>query len=552
MNSAARIRQGLILVCCLLLSMTAAARQNGIPGAIAAQFSDLAAQTTPAIGASPLAAPQILQQFYARRDFAPVWDQGRRAQALIDAVRDSGEEGLSPADYHFSELVRRWFEVAGGGATDPQRAQFDLLMTDAAIRLGYHLWFGKVDPVSFDSGWNLSRRVPGFDPVAEIERALASPDLAATLRAMQPDLPLYASLKRELARYNRIALAGGWEPVREGATLRPGERDARVPALRRRLAITGELPAGAAGPEDPELYDEALAQAVREFQRRTGMTTDAAVGRGTLAELNVPVERRIRQLRVNLDRGRVLLYDLPSQFVVVNIAAQEVYYARDQKVVWSARAQVGRDYRQTPEYRSDITYLVLNPTWTVPPGIIRGDILPAAKRDPASITKRGLRVFDAAGHEVAPGSVDWRRFNSGHIPYTLRQDPGPDNALGRVKFMFPNPYAVYLHDTPSKALFERDQRLFSSGCVRIERAFELAELLLDDQQRWNRERLAAAVAEGRLQNVTLARKVPVLLVYWSAWVDASGALNFRPDIYKRDEKWSKALDEPFRFRSAPL
>ena len=278
----------------------------------------------------------------------------------------------------------------------------------------------------------------------------------------------------------------------------------------------------------------------------------ASFGPATLAELNVSVEQRIRQLRVILDRGGVLLHDLPSEFVVVNIAAQEVYFARDRKVIWSSRAQVGKQYRQTPEYRSDINYLVFNPTWTVPPGIIRHDILPAAKRDPASITRKGLKVLDSSGREIAPSAVDWQRFTSGNIPYTLRQDPGPTNALGRVKFMFPNPYAVYLHDTPSRSLFDIDTRTTSSGCVRVEKPFELAELLLDDPRQWSRAQIDQAVASERLQNVTLAKRVPVLLIYWTAWVDRDGVLNFRSDVYGRDAKWSKALDEPFRFRTQPV
>lgn len=537
----------------------------GVPAAIATRLSELATAVQPTLRGQELAGFVVLRSFYTQRGFESVWSDAARAQVLLGALRDSADEGLSPGDYHFTQLVQLSLELARPDATDYQRAEFDLLMTDAAIRFGYHLWFGKVDPVSFDPAWNMARRIPGFDPVAELSRVLGAPDLAAAIRDLPPHLPLYAGLRRELMRYNTLALRGGWGAIAAGPSLKPGERDARVPALRQRLSVTGELAAeaGATVPEgveasagvdpaDAEFYDPALEAAVREFQRRMGLTTDGVVGRGTLAELNVPVEARIRQLRVNLDRGRVLLHDLPPEFVVVNIASQEVYLLRQNQVVWSSRAQVGREYRQTPEYRSAIDYLVFNPTWTVPPGIIRNDILPAAKRDPASITRKGLKVLDAAGRELPPASIDWTRFSSGHIPYTLRQDPGPDNALGRVKFMFPNPYAVYLHDTPSKSLFEKDERLTSSGCVRIERPFELAELLLADPQQWGRQQIDQAVQGGRLQNVTLARKVPILLVYWTAWVDGRGAANFRSDIYGRDARWAVALDAPFRFRSEPL
>jgi murein L,D-transpeptidase YcbB/YkuD len=236
----------------------------------------------------------------------------------------------------------------------------------------------------------------------------------------------------------------------------------------------------------------------------------------------------------------------------VNIAAFTVYFVRGQQIVWHARAQVGKPYRRTPIFRSQISYLVLNPTWTVPPGIIEQDILPAAQRDPASITRKGLRVLDAQGQEVDPGSVDWSRYRSGHIPYTLRQDPGPSNALGRVKLMFPNSYQVYLHDTPSQALFERPERAFSSGCVRVERALELTELVLDDPEHWNAASIASAIEQGELRNITLKRNVPVLLAYWTAWVDPEGRMNFRRDLYGQDAQWAQALEARFAVRTRPL
>jgi murein L,D-transpeptidase YcbB/YkuD len=248
----------------------------------------------------------------------------------------------------------------------------------------------------------------------------------------------------------------------------------------------------------------------------------------------------------------VLLHDLPERFVVVNIAGFTVYLVRGQEIEWSARVQVGKTYRKTPLFRSEMNYLVFNPTWTVPPGIIRNDILPAAKKDPASIARRGLKVLDSGGREVDPASIDWSRFQSGHIPYTLRQDPGPNNALGRVKLMFPNDYFVYLHDTPSQALFDRADRAFSSGCVRVERALELAALVLDEPARWNAQSIGSVIAGGRLQNVTLKRRMPVLLAYWTSWVDPEGRVNFRRDLYGQDAKWAEALDAPFTLRARPL
>ncbi len=358
---------------------------------------------------------------------------------------------------------------------------------------------------------------------------------------MKPTHRLYVGLKRELARYRAALPTPGSVPA--GPALKPGASDPRVPALRARLAASGDLDATAAV-ASPEAYDEALEAAVRRFQGRMGLEADGVVGAGTIAELNVPVADRIRQLRINLDRGRVLLQDLPPEFIVVNVAGFSLYYVRGQEIAWSTRVQVGKPYRKTPLFRSEINYLVFSPTWTVPPGIIRADILPVARKDPGVFARKQLKVLDAEGRVIDPASVDWSRFQGGHIPYTLRQDPGPDNALGRVKLMFPNPYLVYLHDTPSQSLFERAERSFSSGCVRVQDALKLAELVLDDPSRWDAESIAATVAAGKLVNVTLKKKVPVLLTYWTAWVDARGVMNFRRDIYGQDAKWGAALGEP--------
>jgi Uncharacterized protein conserved in bacteria len=367
---------------------------------------------------------------------------------------------------------------------------------------------------------------------------------------LKPTQDLYVGLKRELARYRAAAASARWPTIAAGQALTAGMSDARVPVLRARLIASGDL--AAADASDSLTYDSALESAVKVFQQRMGLQDDGVAGSGTIAELNVPLADRIRQLRVNLDRGRVLLRDLPDEFVVVNIAGFTAHMVRAGKFVWSGRVQVGKPYRRTPIFRSQLGYVVFNPTWTVPPGIIEKDILPAAKRDPGSITRKGLKVLDANGRELDPGSIDWSRFKSGHIPYTLRQDPGPSNALGRVKLMFPNPYFVYLHDTPSQALFERAERSFSSGCVRVERALELTQLVLNDQERWNDESIARVLASGESRNVTLRKSIPVLLTYWTAWVDPQGRTQFRRDIYGQDDKWAQALEAEFKLRAKPL
>ena len=532
------------------LPAAAAADADPVATAISAELDALMSPDITTIHGASIAWSDRLREFYSRREFRPAWTRTQSQQQLLRALVDSFDDGLNPADYHLPLLQDLSAQVAVPGATATLKAQYDILLTEALLRLGYHLAFGKVDPESFDAQWNYGRTAPATDLAKAIENAIASDTVYERLAALKPTHQMYARLKQELARYRAMEKEGGWSALPTGSALKPGTSDARIPGLRARMVRTGDLVDAAA--TDPLLYDAPLTAAVKQFQQRNGLEADGVVGATTIAELNVPVAERITQLRVNLDRGRVLLHDLPDQFIVVNIAGYTLYLVKGQQVAWSTRVQVGKTYRRTPLFRSQITYLVFNPTWTVPPGIIKADILPAARKDPQSITRKGLRVLDSNGRELDPATIDWSRFSSGHIPYTLRQDPGPSNALGRVKFMFPNAYQVYLHDTPSQSLFERSDRAFSSGCVRVERALELAERVLDDTQRWSQSSIAQVIASGQLQNVTLKSKMPVLLAYWTAWVDPQGAINFRRDVYDRDAQWAAGLNAPFKIRARPL
>ena len=518
--------------------------------AISAELDALMSPDVTTIHGANVALGDRLHEFYSGREFRAAWTSAQSQQQLLTALEGAYEDGLDPADYHLPLLQQLSKQVTAPNAADNLKAQYDILLTEALLRMVYHLAFGKVDPESFDAQWNYGRTLPVTDLSRKIEQAIASGSVAERLAALRPTHFFYQRLKQELARFRAIEREGGWSPFPSGSVLRPGDREARIPALRARMVLSGDLVNSAA--DDVQLYDGPLVAAVQQFQRRTGLDSDGVIGDATITEFNVPIAERIIQLRINLDRGRVLLHDLPEQFVVVNIAGYTVYLVRGQEVVWNARVQVGRTYRRTPLFRSDISYLVFNPTWTVPPGIIAADILPAARKDPQSITRKGLRVLDASGREVNPASVDWSRFRSGHIPYTLRQDPGPSNALGRVKLMFPNSYLVYLHDTPSQALFDRADRAFSSGCVRVERALELAQHVLNDAQRWNQDAITRVIASGKIQNVTLKAKMPVLLAYWTAWVDQRGLINFRRDVYGQDAAWARGLNAPFRVRARPL
>jgi murein L,D-transpeptidase YcbB/YkuD len=367
---------------------------------------------------------------------------------------------------------------------------------------------------------------------------------------MLPRPKLYFDLQSALRRYREIAANGGWPSIPAGPTLRAGTVDARVAPLRRRLAITddyrGRENKDFAQRDDPKLsaaYDASLEQAVRVFQERHGLAVDGAVGPKTLAALNVPVETRIGQLRLNLERGRWVFGNLAPRFLVVNTASFQVFLVEHDQPIWSAPAVVGRYYRQTPTFRGELEHLVLNPTWTIPPTILREDIVPRAKKEPDYLRKTGIKVFTPDGRPVDPLTLDWERLGPRNFPYVLEQQAGPDNPLGRVKFIFPNPFFVFLHDTPDAKLFGAVERTFSSGCIRVADALGLAELVLDHPS-WTRTRLETEIATGRTQTVSLAAPLPVLVLYWTASVDARSRVRFLPDVYDRDRYVLAALDAP--------
>jgi murein L,D-transpeptidase YcbB/YkuD len=496
------------------------------------------------VGGVPIAARTLIPKIYEAREFAPAWRSAEQVDALLEVVDDSFLDGLDPRDYH-AEAVR-----AARGAFErvetlapAERAGLDLLLTDSVIRLGYHLRFGKVDPVALDSAWNMSRELVDQDPVETIQAAIDAPSMRAFAAQVIPRNFLYRRLKAALADYRAIAERGGWPAVDAGPTLKVGVSDPRVPALRQRLAITGDLDAAAvASGADAALYDADVAAAVVRFQERHGLATDGAVGRRTLAALNVPVEQRIGELRANLERARWVMGDLGDEFVIVNIAGFRLYVVRGDEVVWRTRVVVGRTYRRTPVFKAELRYLVFNPTWTVPPTIFREDILPELRRDPGYLAAHQIDLVDAAGSLVDPFTVDWSARRG--FPYDLVQRPGPENPLGRVKFMFPNEHLVYLHDTPSRELFERESRAFSSGCIRVENPLELVELLLG--RRSDRERVDTLIATGRTETVFLDEPVDLLLLYWTTEVDEQGRVYFWPDLYARDAAVIEQLNAPFR------
>ncbi|MBD3657034.1 L,D-transpeptidase family protein [Marinobacter sp.] len=373
------------------------------------------------------------------------------------------------------------------------------------------------------------------------EDALADPLAGDTVELVDPPHEGYQRLLN--ARVQVKVLQGlEWPVIPPGPSIHSGESDERLPQIRQRLTLLGDFTAS--GMEDPSLYyDLELESAVRNFQARHGLEVDGVIGRRTLEAMNVTPQQRLNTIDVNLERWRWLPDVLGETRVQVNIAGYELQVFRDGRLAGTHRVVVGRPYRSTPLFSDQIRYLEFNPTWTVPFKLMVEDELPKIRRDPDRLRRLGFAIYQGWGDErrlVDPDTIDWDSLSRSYFPYQLVQQPGPTNALGQVKFMFPNRFAVYLHDTPAKNLFWRTERIFSSGCIRVDRPFELALQLLGDEG-WDRGRINSILDRGETRVVHLPEPVPIHLQYWTAWAEADGTLNFRRDIYDRDHKVLDAL-----------
>ncbi len=495
----------------------------------------------------PISSVILLPELYKKYSYQPIWTNPGSVRQLVDAIKDSYHDGLTPEDYHLS-LIQQLQKALVAKPDPAKRAKLDVVLTDSLVRLGYHLLMGKVDPESLDRNWNMDRTLK-LDPILKMSVAIDNAQVTGLVAGFRPKADFYRDLKQVLANYRKIQAEGGWPQVPAGKTLKPGMTTPRVTTIRQRLVVTTDMPAVSM---ESSLYDAAVEAGVKQFQQRHGFEADGVVGKGTLAAMNVPIKARIGQLRVNLDRARWVLHDLPQDFVVTDIAGFNLLYIRNGQETWKTRVQVGKTYRKTPVFRDRIRYIEFNPTWTIPPGILRKDILPKVKRDPQYLQNKNMVVLNQQGKQIDIATIDWSQYPGKGFPYLIRQQPGPNNALGRVKFIFPNKHSVYLHDTPSKSGFKRAERAFSSGCIRVQNPFHFAELLLADKPGWDRAKIDAVVESRKTTRVNLSKPLTVMLLYWTAAVDNERRVVFKQDIYDRDGAVLVGLDGKFKFRGSKI
>ena len=506
---------------------------------------------TPATTASPVfPTRETLTGFYDTHQQQLIWcdESGKtlpRAHQLLDVLRRAGEHGLAPEDYAVVRLDALEAQLGKGGLDDAavlRLADFDVLMTAAFFRYGADVSTGRFHPDEVEEDWHTNP--PELDLVAALDDALARGDLTELLDGLPPPHPGYERLRQGLATLREMDAAGGWPTIPSGPKLGPGSHGPRVAMVRQRLsgAAAGGKPsddaAGLTG-----TYDSVLASLVKNFQTLHGIEPDGIVSDRTLEELNVAAKYRIRQVELNLERWRWIPRKLGDPHVLVNIPGFDLELDRGELATWHTRVVTGKAFTPTPVFSDSIVAVVVHPPWNVPESIAVNELLPELRKNPHALAKKGLRLLQGEGdkaQELNPAKVDWTRVDADHFPYRFRQEPGEDNPLGQLKFDLTNGFHVYLHDTPASRVFGKSERDVSHGCIRVQNAIELADQIASEPVR---AKIHEALDHPEERRIQLDAKIPVHILYWTAWADDAGNLHFGPDIYDFDHSQLAAIDK---------
>ncbi len=473
--------------------------------------------------------------FYAARDNQPIWADGNSASilALITAIEQAPNHGMALGRYNLPELEALWM----AGNTPEDLATLEAAAAQSYVKFAKEISSGILDPKSIHREMNATRFVPETaDVLADVAGAENMP---AHYKALAPSSAEYAQLMDLKKELEALISSEGWGPlVPTGRTLRPGNTDDRVPALRVRLNQRGY----ALDDLSLRTYDDALVEAVKLFQTDFGLNADGLVGPQTLSSINAQPDGRLKQVIVNLERIRWMNYDLGDRHIYVNVPDFTASVMDFGVPTLSFRVVVGTGKNQTAEFSDSMTHMIANPKWNVPYSIASQEYLPKLRADPTILARENIQMsVSGTGQIVDPSMIDFSYFDKNNFPFFLQQQSGRGNALGRVKFMFPNRFNIYLHDTPSKSLFSRDARAFSHGCIRVQNPFEFAYTLLSLQEDDPEAAFKRALNTGRETQINLVKPVPVHIVYRTVWIDQAGEAQFRHDIYNRDAMVFDAL-----------
>jgi murein L,D-transpeptidase YcbB/YkuD len=495
-----------------------------------------------------------LQKFYEPTGFAPAWVQGSQpspqALSLIEVFKDAGEKGLDPGDYDASRWKERILALQGS-ASGPAVARFDLALTVCTMRYVSDLHIGRINPQHFKFGLSVEQKKYDLAQFLR-DRIITTSNLKAVLEEVEPPFGGYRRSEQALARYLELARTDDGEKLPDVTKpIDPGHSYSGVPRLARFLRLVGDLPVDTILAGDAQTYAGPLVDAVKRFQRRHGLDDDGRLGPAAIKQLNVPLQDRVRQLQLTLERWRWLPAEFSAPPIIVNIPDFRLRALdENNKVAMDMRVVVGKALRtQTPVFTRDMSYVVLRPYWNVPPSILRSEIIPAIQRDRGYIARKRYEVATYDGKVVTSGDISdevLAQLRAGKL--MVRQKPGPANALGLVKLIFPNEHNVYLHSTPSADLFSRSRRDFSHGCIRVEKPAELATWVLRNNPGWTLERVQQGMQSGKDDvTVSLAKRVPVFIVYGTALTYENGEVHFSDDIYGHDASLAAALAKGYPY-----
>ena len=474
-----------------------------------------------------------LRAFYEKREFKPAWNfAGPENATAFASFLGSIEQmldyhGLRHEDYAFDDMRK-----LAAQADDDSHLKLELLTTDTLLRLAHDLHGDNNELNDLYPGWDFQR--VDVDIPTLLGAAIGANGLNEFIGSMSPQQPAYTQLARALMNYRNIAAQGGWKPVDAGSIVRAGYHDPRVSQIYARLAAEDYLPKVAMTHDD--MYDEDIKKAVAAYQLRNGLGDDGNTGPFTIEAMNISVDARIDQIRANMERWRHMPGDFPPpRDVMVNIPDASIDITEEGKVIYRGPVVVGRVDRKTPFIDSIIRSMIINPAWHVPVKIAKKDILPKLRKDPHYLEKLG---FVIAGNKNDPygDNINWETMPAQEFNFRLRQSPGDMNSLGRLKFDFANDFAVYMHGTPHQELFDKHERDFSSGCVRLRDPENVAEILMTGTKGgWTVQKISEEIQGGKTQWVGLASPMPIYVVYWTVFADESGATNFRKDVYGYDD-----------------
>lgn len=486
-----------------------------------------------------------LPQFYVEGKFHPAWflkNDFSKAFEMLEFINNLIFHGLPPKNYHQKIIEQNLNDLKKDSSLilNPYfLANTDILLSDAFFIIAFHLYHGKVDAGSFKAQWDIQRGNKKSALVDELYRLQESGSINSFFIPYYPPHPGYLFMVKEAERLHALKDEDFEILISDkNLPLKPGDQSNVVPKIRKKLSLLDLYDNPLNDIDSSFIYDSLTVKSIKKLQTQHGLNPDGVLGKNTFNALNSPIKQLIQKIYVNLERLRWMPDSLEKTFIMINIADFSLDMISAKDTLITMKTVVGKNYRQTPVFNSLINYIVLSPTWTVPSGIMRNDLIPAVSKNVHYLSDKNMIVLDERGNKIDPNSIDWK--NDG-MRYTVRQLPGSQNSLGKVKFMFPNKYSVYLHDTPSKELFLKEDRSFSSGCIRIEKPYELTKLLLQDMPEWTEEKIKKAMNSSSESTVLLKSRVGVYLYYLTSWSNSNGLIMYRNDIYKRDQEIFDAL-----------